>query len=116
MILMFFSQVLDCAGQPELLTSNVQYKPKYLSCLQCSTKVEEEKLGVDFSDIWKNRQQAAVLSMVEPYMQPAANAKELHFPYRYAQSYVTPFADHDSCHLVASLPRLCLYLGGSNAQ
>ena len=62
--------------------------------LQATTRSEEERLGVDFADIWQKRQRESVLQAVEPFMAPVATTKQLQFSDKYAKSYVTFFLEH----------------------
>jgi hypothetical protein len=51
---------------------------------QVSTISEEERLGLDFSQLFAQRQKPAVEATVEPFMVPREGTKELTFTSEYA--------------------------------
>lgn len=55
--------------------------------LQVSQQAEEERLGVDFGDIWAKRQKADIVAAVQPLLTPADGTKEITFASEYATSY-----------------------------
>jgi hypothetical protein len=55
---------------------------------QVSTAAEEERLGVDYADLFEQRQRAAVEASVEPLLSPLDGTKQLHFDTEYATGCV----------------------------
>lgn len=55
---------------------------------QATTQSEEERLGVDFADLWLERQQADTLAAVDTAAAPREGSEPLNFKSDYAQGCV----------------------------
>jgi hypothetical protein len=53
--------------------------------MQASTTAEEERIGVNFADLWKERQEKDLLTHVDQHNKVVEGAKELAFPSQYSQ-------------------------------
>jgi hypothetical protein len=51
-----------------------------------TAQAEEERLGIDFAELWQKRQKAEVEAQVEPYLAPLEGAKAIAFQSDYATS------------------------------
>jgi hypothetical protein len=54
--------------------------------VQVSAQAEEERLGVDFAELWQKRQKAEVEAQVEQYLLTLEGAKAISFQSEYATS------------------------------
>lgn len=67
-----------------------QYNPATYM-LEVSNASEEERLGIDFADLYRERQAADVEKRVQPFLRPEPGSKPITFDGRYATSSMTQY-------------------------
>ena len=61
--------------------------------MQATTTAEEERLGVNFGDLWEERQKGGALAAVEAAEAPAEGAQQIHFDSTYATKCASSHAN-----------------------